>query len=369
MTWPPFEDPYREYLRENRNKLLLNIMVGRQKRMFDFITGISWNEAVRRYYTPHAHPYLEKFIENAKKGSKEYNNDLTEDSYIKFWGATDNIKHMYAIDRKAPPSILDHKKVLEFMKKNKSDTKHSQILRNDTNIATGRMDIDDAISKLHTIGIDFQYVRWALIPILSSVLNAICKPLRYVFDIPHINIFRKYRILYPGIDGKYGNKYYVYVVTNHSGPAETIPLEQGISVVKATTNPQLVHELTHSVQHCFNSLQEFPKELAEIPAMMVENLFYPVDQKYKDKHISLAIADLLSDNPDDFDKIFNETSNSTPHARVSNRFYPYITYPKQYYGYVLGLLMKSKDNKDLVDMICSKGTLVNRIKETIGMEK
>lgn len=142
--------------------------------------------------------------------------------------------------------------------------------------------------------------------------------------------------------------YFYWQVCGGDHP-RTIPLipaggdKSSLSLVVANEDFNLPHEITHAVQYCFIPFWEVPKEEVEIPAMMVETMVrrkkgVPFPPLFLRKQAALALADLLSSDPEEFNRNFETWGKFKDAGHIASRFWHYSNYDKKYYSYVLGLL-------------------------------
>lgn len=125
--------------------------------------------------------------------------------------------------------------------------------------------------------------------------------------------------------------------------AETLPLApKGRVLVTSPDDFNLIHESVHAAQFSFVDYWEIPREHVEIPAMFVEkiareNKLCPIDGKHMARQAALAIADLTTESPDDFNKVYEELMGVTGVGHLRARMPQLANCPQAYYGYVLGL--------------------------------
>lgn len=143
--------------------------------------------------------------------------------------------------------------------------------------------------------------------------------------------------------------FYLKVIKHGERHPQTVPLiprglgVQPLSLVVTPNNYNMPHEIVHAVHYCFQAFYDVPKQAVEIPAMIVER---HIRDEYWDefpasfirKQVAVAIADLSSDDPHQFNEIFAKTANVTNAGDIASRFWHYGKYDKKYYTYVLGLI-------------------------------
>lgn len=125
--------------------------------------------------------------------------------------------------------------------------------------------------------------------------------------------------------------------------AETLPLApKGRVLVTSPDDFNLIHESVHAAQFSFVYFWEIPREHVEIPAMFVEKIAREdkrcsIDGKHMARQAALAIADLTTESPDDFNKVYEELMGVTGVGHLRARMPQLANCPQAYYGYVLGL--------------------------------
>jgi hypothetical protein len=156
---------------------------------------------------------------------------------------------------------------------------------------------------------------------------------------------------------------YFYIQDLKAGEhPRTVPLipagthDYPVTLIMINNDYNLPHEITHAVQYCFSPFWEIPKDIVEIPAIMVERYFRNIGgHNYSNgfirKHVALALADLKSRNPQEFNANFEKYANVTNAGHVASRFWHYSQYDKKYWGYVLGILMKPESVLSLPELV------------------
>jgi hypothetical protein len=306
-----------EYYRNRRYLILLYGILEWEDTVDDeFINNIT-SEDLRRYYNICGFKHEEEFIKNLSVRSEEYKKDIVK-NYEYFWNFDGNKKYLQEFKRPIS-SLYNTTDVVNFLRRFQSGLSYDRILMYNPGRepVTLQKAIQDCEKETKVI-IKEHYS-------LFNLLGLQCFSISETNDKGHTAI-----------------KGYFYY-RNEPLPM-TIPLGLGMSFVKAPLTNQLTHEIIHAIQNCYTPFYKYPKELVEIPAMCIERKSMEVNQQYIDRNIALAIADIKADDPDTFDNVFNEESKSTPKVKVSNRFWHYIHYPRQYYAYVLGLIIPFKDD-------------------------
>jgi hypothetical protein len=144
----------------------------------------------------------------------------------------------------------------------------------------------------------------------------------------------------------------VYLRIKESGTqAKTIPLtpasDSSIARCLVITPPDfnLPHELTHAIHYAFVPFWKVSKTVVEIPAMIVENHFrQAADCEYSDhflrKQIGVALADLHSETPEEFNEAFARFANLTDVGHIAARFWHYAKYDKKILLLCVGTIRK-----------------------------
>jgi hypothetical protein len=141
----------------------------------------------------------------------------------------------------------------------------------------------------------------------------------------------------------------VYVKIRPSEKARTIPLAPKESKVKSKSlviclnDFSLPHEFTHGVQFCLHNFYDIEQEYVETPAIIVEQIFRSdhntiYSDEFMRKQLAVAMADLASETPEEFNTKYEEYGNIKNAYNVASRFWHYRLYDKKYYSYIYGLI-------------------------------
>jgi hypothetical protein len=271
------------------------------------ITG----DKLTRYYN--FHPDEATFSKNISKNHKKYieTSDTDTEAYQTFWNEEVNrdVLQRYV---KPQSCMFDAKLLSKYLRSAMTNIKHQQILRAKPFYAP--ITVEKAIEICeYEMNIKIKRL-FTFMPVYQ--LYAIC-------DL---------------LTGKYVGYFYLRVIEKYEHPS-TQPLGDSYSLIRSPLTIQLIHEILHATQYCFNSPFEIPKELVEIPAMMLEKKYASCSDTFIDKTLALAIADLETDNFEEFDNTFNRLAQTDIYVKPSHRFWHYINYPKQYFSYALGLII------------------------------
>lgn len=149
--------------------------------------------------------------------------------------------------------------------------------------------------------------------------------------------------------------------------AQTLPLASKGCVLVTTPNDfNLIHESVHAVQFSFEDFWNIPRTDVEIPAMFLENVARRDKQaSLSEKHIArqaaLAIADLTTESPDDFNAVYEELMGITEAGHIRARMPQLVNCPHQYYGYVLGLTCPFLNIPKLGDAVRDSAKIMDRV--------
>lgn len=121
-------------------------------------------------------------------------------------------------------------------------------------------------------------------------------------------------------------------------------LQDGTCKISSLANFNLFHELVHVLQYSYGHID---KAKAEILAIRLESEFrkqegHPFTDNYKRKTFALAIADLISVTPMEFNSNYEKYGNIKNAYDVCSRMWHYSHYIGKYYGYALGLLSNNR---------------------------
>lgn len=141
----------------------------------------------------------------------------------------------------------------------------------------------------------------------------------------------------------------VYVKIRLNEPPRTIPIAPKESGVKAKSlvisdgGFNLPHEFTHGVHFCLYNFYDIDKDYIETPAMIVERIFRAeynasYDDNFMRKQLAIAMADLSSETPEEFNLNYEKYGNIKNAYNVASRFWHYRLYDKKYYSYIYGLI-------------------------------
>jgi len=141
----------------------------------------------------------------------------------------------------------------------------------------------------------------------------------------------------------------VYVKIRADEKARTVPIAPKESKVKAkslvicSNSFNLPHEFTHGVHFCLYNFYDIDKDYIETPAIIVERIFRSeYNASYGDdfmrKQLAVAMADLASETPEEFNEKYEEYGNIKNAYNVASRFWHYRLYDKKYYSYIYGLI-------------------------------
>jgi hypothetical protein len=263
------------------------------------------------------------------------NIDMTqkENPYEEFWNNPEGMERAAKIIRK--PSQRDTSNIIEILQNisgEKSQKVHNVNIFAPTCGAQNQNKLDPCI----IIG---EVAKMLDVQISRSTLN-----LLNLWE--YWNGLQKYNVYDNGVFMGY---FYLKERTD-SGQSCTIPLipagEASIptSLVYTKYDYNLPHEITHAVHYCFVPFWDVSKEIVEIPAMMVERYFRIRDNndfspEFRRKQIGIALADLLSNDPDEFNTNYEKYANVFAAGHIASRFWHYAHYDKKYYSYVLGICM------------------------------
>lgn len=151
--------------------------------------------------------------------------------------------------------------------------------------------------------------------------------------------------------------------------AETLPLApKGRVLVTSPNDFNLAHEPVHAVQFSFVNFWEIPREHVEIPAMFVEKMvredkLIPIDGKHLARQAALAIADLTTESPDDFNAEYEKLMGVTEAGHIRSRMPQLANCPQAYYGYVLGLTCDRKKQDKIAEAVRDP----SKIMDLVGM--
>lgn len=306
------------------------------------ITGYAHKSTIERNRVIGLQEYI---AARARKPVGDEKKDIEE----KFWNVTFNTDILNEFDRKQNNnSHFDPEHVLKFLQRHNPREHVDYILSSTTEYAP--ISIDDAIIQCEAATETRLKARWSLFNLFG---------------------YKCYSVVDERMRQTIGT---VYVKIGPGNP-QTIPLGKGMSLIKSPkhTEPnrvthQLTHELVHGVQYCFNNFYDIPKEIVELPAMALENTLAPASSAVIQKTVALSIADILADDVETFDTIFKEQAISTPPLNVANRFaWHYINYPRQYYSYALGLLVKPQRG-DIATWVRSPLSCIEAVQKLIADE-
>lgn len=304
-----------EYYDNRKYIIMLYKWMGWKDKTNDlFLKNIKIPE-LRRYYNICDFPEESEFTKNAISHRQEYNSD-TNKYYEQYWNYDGNYRILSKFV-KPQHSLFNSEKLCAFLKKYQSGKEYYKIMLCQPVRIT--ISIEEAIN------------------ICAKETNTIIIPAWSFFGFLR---YKKYHI-YDNCENKYNENKFIgsFYFKENTGQPCTTPLGLGLSFIESPMTHQLTHELVHAVQNCFTVFYRNPKELVELPAMILEKKYSMFSQEFIDKTIALSLADMNSDDPYTFDKIFNEESKSTPPIKVSNRMWHYLNYPRQYYSYALGLIV------------------------------
>lgn len=150
---------------------------------------------------------------------------------------------------------------------------------------------------------------------------------------------------------------------------ETLPLApKGRVLVTTPMDFNLIHESVHAVQFSFVNFWEIPREWVEIPAMFVEKIARedkacPIEGKQLARQAALAIADLTTESPDDFNAEYEKLMGISNVGHLRSRMPQLANYPQAYYGYVLGLVTDRRNAKHIPEAVRDP----SKIMEMVGM--
>ncbi len=311
---------------------------------------------VRSYFNISDYVHKEALEENSKAGLQEYvtarrrnfEGDDRKSIEEKFWNVDFNTKLLNEFDRKQHESLFDLQHVVKFLRRHHPNKPTEYILSSGTQYQP--IDIKDAVLQCEAATETRLKSRWSIFNLLG---------------------YKCFSVTDERTQENIGT---VYVKISAGNP-HTIPLGKGMSLIKSppgsiagSVTHQLSHELVHGVQYCFNKFYDIPKEVVELPAMALENALVPASEECLQKTIALSIADILADNVETFDTIFKETAQSTPPLNVANRFaWHYINYPRQYYSYALGQLVKP-DHGDIAAWVRSPQMCIEHVRKLLADE-
>ncbi len=187
----------------------------------------------------------------------------------------------------------------------------------------------------------------------------------------------------------YMDKYYIYenerflselYLKIGDGFNKTIPIrpkqdnKHAINYIESPSDARLAHELVHAVHYSFVPFYDVHKSIVEIPSMFVERLFRnyydcQFSSNFIRKQVGLALADLISNNPDDFNKNYEAYAKVKNAGHIAARFWHYSNYVGVYYSYVIGLVIPKLSPYEAVRSTSYLENIVNNISMDKGSRR
>lgn len=155
-----------------------------------------------------------------------------------------------------------------------------------------------------------------------------------LFNIIGIKLFK-----ITDYEGHYGTGYFYLRMFKTYIPPITIALDNHISYIKSSYTHDLTHEIIHAIQNSFTHFLDIPREISEVASIMIEHKVNPFDDAFITKLAVLSYADIIAENSKQYDTIINELVHDNKPYNVSHRIWQYVHYPRQYYAYILGIII------------------------------
>jgi len=280
---------------------------------------------LKRYHNVNDFEYGTEVEKNMKHGLAEYAKD-PKGQYETFWGyrGNDDLLFKYKRPKKA---MFDKVKLSKYLEKQLSHIPTEYIMLH--KLSSGDITLDEAFTACKE-ELDVEIVQgWTFMRMFGYKL----------FHIYENDYFDEYI-----------GSFYLKVLPKGHQPS-TVPLHHDVSLVKSPMTHQLTHELVHAIQYCYTLYYKYPKELVELPAMLLECKYSKPSREMIDRTVALALADLEADDPKTFDFVFTHLLETKPYVNVSNRLWHYTNYARMYYSYVFGLVEQYPGNKVLKKLV------------------
>lgn len=350
-----------EYYNNRRYFVLLNLLFNQTDTVDDEFQKRVTGSAVKSYFNVcNQSDLVKEFETNMSKGRAEYvadqrNPKLSQEekdmSYTQFWSWNGNQSVLDKYQRSDTKDLLFNPTKLEkYLRSKKTNTTTPYIMRIKPDYKN--VPIKDSIKIVEDIAHIIIIKSFSFLCLFLMLLNWITWLLSKLRICNHMNKkLSCYNIYSLHHKQKIGYFYYLH---DYVGQPMTHPLGLGYSLVMAPATHQTTHEIIHTVQNSFTPFYMYPKELVEIVPMYVENLLTNTESRsnpligdfklsefgelYRNRNISLAIADLKANTSSEFDEIFNKEMGCN-FIHISNRTPMYMHYDRKYYSYALGLIV------------------------------
>ena len=242
----------------------------------------------------------------------------TSDEYDALWNFPENMERARKIDR----NVEGNNKIFKRLRRFSNDFKETESYR----LFTPRKNVTD---------IHVDEVTTTVGKMLGVKFTKVFYIWEWMYGVSKYHIY----------DGETFQST-LYLKLDDTIAPRTIPLiplcdrSQAVNYVESPNGILLSHELTHAVQYSFIPFYNVPKSVVEISSMFVENLFRKwyncaYSDKFIRKQIGLAMADLKSNTPDEFNSNFEKYARVKNAGHIASRFWHYSNYPGVYYSYLL----------------------------------
>lgn len=321
-----------EFLCKNKNRSLASVISTKyyckDKYIKDFVADIK-DEKLRKFFV--TDKCILKFIYNTKQNGIMFNNDPEEFYRKTFSDDNPYIKKNIELINKHPRQF-HHVNNLSYIKQLKSLNESIPIFSTKPwetiFINNIKISINRAIKICsHEYNVKM-YIAWSI-----------------------YGWWNNYHKIYIYKDNKYLATTWVYKgdILSH----RTIPISDTDTVVYSPYNVHnLLFELTHAIQHAMVLPWNLNKKTMNIAARLIVRKYNGQPHPYiLKKHISLAIADILSIDYKDFNRIYAEESGLEDVGNVAARSSYYFLYPREYVNFILGMIIPIPDDLSTVLII------------------
>ncbi len=257
----------------------------------------------------------------------EYVNSKNKTTYDKFFDHPENMERARKIQstyvRPDPdPTILSKLRSMITLRPNVHPTEHSGHTKENPDLT-----IENAINIVeHVTNVKIIPTRY-LGSITLHVLSW-----WYVWNLQRFQLY----------DGRHLRGNIILHKTNASPTTTSLLTSVPTQIVNAITGYNLVHELTHAVHFSLVPYYKIPRDLVEITPMCMENYARfefnePLDDWDVQRQAALAIADMTTDTPDDFNTVFAKNACLENVGDVRARMWHFTNVPFKYYQYAIGM--------------------------------